>query len=107
MTTDSTSKDLLDFVAGIVKGDFDDSLSMIRNAVAQREQVLSPTPVVGGRGRLKNCRPLYLNGAPFTIKKFNPKRIVVNIDPDWLAAHPRATRWHGDVTCPVGMLDFT
>lgn len=100
--------DLYDIVAAIGKGEFDDDLQMIRDALAARQQRIQPEPIVGGTGRLKQCNPKYLNGAPFTIVGINRTRVVVKIDTDWLAAHPQAqARWGGRVTCPTQMLDFT
>jgi hypothetical protein len=106
------------------EGDLDDDLDAVIAAVARRKHQLGMTAVlndhpaqtlplgrrqvsVGARGVLKNGKPLYLNGAPFTVVKINPKRVVISLDKDWLDAHPQATRWQGDITAPRGVLDFT
>jgi hypothetical protein len=110
MTTDPGTAKMFppsSLVCAIRSGEYDEALDEITQAVAARKQRLTPEPIVGGRGRLKNGRPLYLNGAPFTIVKINPKRVVLRIDEDWLDAHPQAkTRWGGEVTAPRQMLDF-
>lgn len=126
--------DLFDLLKAINDGDFDADLEMIQGMLDKRNVALGNPPrgavvstvdipepgapgqrhfvrevEVGETGRLHNVRPRYLEGAPFTVVGRNRTRVVVNLDPEFLAKHATSTgidKWKGRVTCPLGMLVF-
>lgn len=101
---------LNDVLTAINTGICDDHIDAVIATARDRQKVAARTVFhtirVGQTGRLVNCNPKYLNGAPLTVTAKNQTRIQVKLDADWLAAHPQATRWRGTVTCPPEMLDL-
>lgn len=97
-------------IDAILAGAFDAHLDAITDAVSDRKKAAGRTAFhlvkVGDTGRLKNGRPKYLNGAPFTVTAKRQTKIEIKITDEWLAAHPEATRWRGKVIAPPEMLEF-
>lgn len=102
-------------LAAIANGDCDSDLPAVINLARERRKVQgeSASRVIfhtvhpGRTGRLKDVRPQYLVGAPFTVVGKGTSRIQIRLDADWLRLHPQAARrWSGVVTCPPSMLDL-
>lgn len=75
------------FIAGIVNGEYDDSLTRIRQAIRDREKTIGNTNLytlnVGQRVRLKALSPKYLNGLEGEITALprgGSKRFAVKLD---------------------------
>lgn len=101
--------ELNDVLNAIRLGDFDDNLDALDDAITDRQhrhsRVTFATAKIGGTGTLKDLRPKYLIGAPVTVVGRAQTRLIVRIDPQWLAIHGTG-KYQGDVKVTPAMIDL-
>lgn len=100
-----------DFYKSILSGEFDDSLDSMAEAIRDRRNMLSRmsfyTWEPGMKAQLQNLSPKYMIGAYVTVVSRKRERIVVDIDPDFMAGNYRAVKRFGSgkgVTVTPSML---
>lgn len=93
-TEEPTVPDTTTLIADIILGTHDDTLDDLIDAARKRQKALAQasfyTWKFGDEATLQNLSPKYMVGAPCTVRSKRKTRIEVDIDADWMAAHPQA-----------------
>lgn len=98
------------FVASLVRGEYDEDIAALKQALAARAEVLRATNsavlratlTVGSKVRfVDSIRPKYLAGLEATVAKVNGKSVSVNIDNASSARRYGA----GPVRCPLSLVE--
>lgn len=94
-----TVPDTTTLLADIIAGVHDDNLDNLIDAARNRQKALAQASFYtwkpGDKATLQNLRPKYMIGAPVTVVGKRKTRISVDIDADWIAAHPQARQRFG------------
>ncbi len=87
--------DTTTLLADIIAGVHDDNLDNLIDAARNRQKALAQASFYtwkpGDKATLQNLSPKYMIGAPVTVTGKRKTRITVDVDPDWMTAHPQAS----------------
>lgn len=95
-----------DFVSSVICGELDSTLDRMIETIRCRQELLKDKQAQMLRCTIKvgdtvyfskTCRPTYLRGVKATVRKFNPKKIVVDL-------FQPAGRFHKGIICPPTLL---